>query len=104
MDGAPGSLDPAHASSIYANFLVVNLYDTLYRYRYLAKPYEITLNLAAAMPQISEDGLSYTIVIRKGVKFSDDPAFAGGAGREVTAADFVYSIKRHFDPATLARR
>ena len=103
MDGAPGSLDPAHASSIYANFLAVNLYDTLYRYRYLARPYEITLNLAAAMPEISDDGLVYTIAIRKGVKFSDDPAFADGAGREVTAADFVYSINRHFDPATLSR-
>ena len=31
MDGAPTSLDPIHASSIYANFLVVNFYDTLYR-------------------------------------------------------------------------
>jgi len=29
MDGAPGSLDPAQAASIYANFIVVNLYDTL---------------------------------------------------------------------------
>jgi len=103
MDGAPGSLDPAHASSIYANFLAVNLYDTLYRYRYLARPYEITPNLAAAMPEISEDGLIYTIAIRKGVKFNHDPAFGGGTGREVTAADFVYSIKRHFDPATISR-
>ncbi len=32
MDGAPGSLDPAQAASIYAKFIVVNLYDTLYRY------------------------------------------------------------------------
>jgi ABC-type oligopeptide transport system substrate-binding subunit len=30
MDGAPSSLDPAQASNIYANFLSVNLYDTLY--------------------------------------------------------------------------
>jgi ABC-type oligopeptide transport system substrate-binding subunit len=29
MDGAPGSLDPAQAASLYANFIVVNLYDTL---------------------------------------------------------------------------
>jgi len=103
MDGAPGSLDPAQAASIYANFLVVNLYDTLYRYKYLARPYELTPNLATAMPEVSADGLHLTIRIREGVYFNDDPAFKDGIGREVTAQDFVYSIKRHFDPDTRAQ-
>ncbi len=103
MDGTPGSLDPAHASSIYANFLVVNLYDTLYRYRYLARPYELAPNLAQGLPEISEDGLVYTIRIKQGVKFIDDPAFPDGKGRELTAHDFIYTIKRHFDPVTLSQ-
>jgi len=103
MDGAPITLDPAHASNIYASFLVGNLYDTLYRYKYLARPYELTPNLASAMPQVSEDGLTYTIRLKPGVRFADDPAFPGGKGREVTAGDFVYSIERHFDPATRAQ-
>ena len=103
MDGAPSSLDPAHASTIYANFLVVNLYDTLYRYRYLARPYEITPNLAESLPEISDDGLVYTIHLKRGVMFSDDPVFPNGEGREVLASDFVYSLKRHFDPATLSQ-
>jgi len=103
MDGAPGSLDPAQAASIYANFLVVNLYDTLYRYKYLARPYQLQPNLATAMPEVSDDGLTLTIRIRKGVHFINDPAFEGGLGREVTAQDFVYSIKRHFDPDTRAQ-
>jgi ABC-type transport system substrate-binding protein len=103
MDGAPGSLDPAHASSVYAKFLAVNLYDTLYRYRYLARPYEVAPNLAVDLPEISPDGLIYTIRIKPGVRFIDDPAFPGERGRQVTAHDFVYSIKRHFDPATLAQ-
>ncbi len=103
MDGAPGSLDPAQAASIYANFVVVNLYDTLYRYKYLARPYQLQPNLAAAMPEVSEDGLTVTIRIKKGVYFSDDPAFKDGVGREVNARDFVYSIKRHFDPGTRAQ-
>jgi ABC-type transport system substrate-binding protein len=103
IDGTPGSLDPAHAGSVYAKFLAVNLYDTLYRYRYLARPYQITANLAEGLPEISEDGLVYTISIRKGVKFSDDPVFIHGKGRELTADDFVYSIKRHFDPATISQ-
>ncbi len=98
MDGAPRSLDPVQASSIYANFLVVNLYDTLYRYRYLARPYELAPNLAAGMPEFSDDGLTLTITLKPGVRFIDDPAFPEGAGREVIAQDVVYSILRHFDP------
>ena len=103
MDGAPGSLDPAQAASLYANFLVVNLYDTLYRYKYLARPYQLQPNLATALPQVSEDGLRLTIRIKKGVYFNDDPVFEGGLGREVKATDFVYSIKRHFDPDKIGR-
>ena len=103
MDGTPGSLDPAQAASIYANFIVVNLYDTLYRYKYLARPYQLQPNLAAAMPEISEDGLRLTIRIKKAVFFIDDPAFEGTVGREIKAHDFVYSIKRHFDPDTRAQ-
>jgi ABC-type transport system substrate-binding protein len=103
MDGAPSSLDPAQASNIYANFLAVNLYDTLYRYKYLARPYELEPNLADGMPQVSADGLIYTIRIKPGVHFIDDAAFPEGKGRAVRAADFVYSLKRHFDPATRAQ-
>lgn len=103
MDGAPGSLDPAQASSIYANFLAVNLFDTLYRYKYLARPYEVTPNLAADMPEISADGLTYTIRLRQDGRFTGHDAFEDGLGRAVTAHDFVYSIKRHFDPVTRAR-
>ena len=44
-----------------------------------------------------------TIRIKKGVYFIDDPAFEGAVGREVKAQDFVYSIKRHFDPGTRAQ-
>jgi ABC-type transport system substrate-binding protein len=100
LDGAPSSLDPAHSSNHYANFLVVNLYDTLYRYKYLARPYQLEPNLAEGMPQVSSDGLIYTIRIKQGVHFIDDEAFPESRGRAVRAEDFVYSIKRHFDPAT----
>jgi len=41
---------------------------------------------------ISDDGKTYTFKIRKGVKFHDDPCFAGGKGREVTAKDFKYAL------------
>lgn len=97
-DGAPASLDPAQAATIYSNTVVVNLFDTLYRYQYLARPYTVTPNLATDMPEVSDDGLTYTIRIHPGVRFADDPAFPGGSGREVTVHDLIYSLKRHFDP------
>jgi oligopeptide transport system substrate-binding protein len=103
MDGAPVNLDPAQSSDIYAKFLVVNLYDTLYRYKYLARPYQLEPNVAAAMPEVSADGLVYTIRIKPGVRFIDDKAFPAGRGRLLRAQDFVYSIERHFDPATRAQ-
>lgn len=103
MDGAPSTIDPVQASNIYANTVVLNAYDTLYRFKYLARPYEVTTNLAAAMPEISDDGLVYRIRIKEGVHFVDDPVFEGGAGREVVAEDLVFSLKRHFDPAQRPR-
>ena len=100
LDDAPISLDPVRSSTLYSKFIVVNAYDTLFRYKYLARPYELTANLAESMPHISADGLVYIIRIKQGVHFIDDPAFAQQKGRELTAEDVVYSIKRHFDPAS----
>lgn len=104
-DGTPTKLDPVESATTYANRITTAVYDTLYQYRYLKRrPYELKPNLAAEMPQISEDGLVYTIKIKEGVKFIDDSCFKNqenpkGTGREVIAEDFVYSLKRHFDPA-----
>lgn len=98
MDGAPTTLDPVQSATVYSNFVVRNVYDTLYSYKYLARPYVLKPNLAVDMPEVSDDGKTYTIRIKPGVHYIDDPAFPNGEGREVIAEDFVYSIKRHFDP------
>lgn len=103
MDQSPTSLDPVQGSNVYANHVLINAYDTLYAYKYLARPYELKPNLADGWPEISADKLTYTIRLKKGVHFVDDPAFPGGVGREVVASDVVYSIKRHFDPRTRAQ-
>lgn len=97
-DGVPTNLDPLQAATVYANVVVVNAYDTLYRYKYLERPYELVPNLAAAMPEVSEDGRVYTIRLKKTGRYIDSPVFEDGKGRTVTAHDFVYSLKRHFDP------
>lgn len=103
LDGAPTTLDPAQADNVYAAQVVRNLFDTLYRYKYLARPYELTPNLAEAMPEVSDDGRVYVIRLREDARFADDPAFEGGRGRGVTADDVVYSLKRHFMSSTRSR-
>jgi oligopeptide transport system substrate-binding protein len=103
LDGIPGSLDPVHASDVYSGALVVNIFDTLYRYRYLTRPYQLAPNLAADFPEVSEDGLIWTIRLREEVRFADDPVFPNDLGRTVTASDVVYSLRRHFDPDSRSR-
>jgi ABC-type transport system substrate-binding protein len=49
------------------------------------------------MPEVSADYRRFVFTIRPGIYFADDPAF-GGHRRELTAQDYVYSIKRYYDP------
>ncbi len=75
--------------------------ETPLRYDYLARPPKLVPELLESMPEISADGLTYTMRVKRGVHFQDDPAF-GGKPREVVAADFVYSMKRVLDPRNAA--
>jgi len=97
----PHGLDPVRAGDTLSSGIVSQIYESLYEYHYLKRPYELKPCLAASMPRVSADGLTYTIPIKKGVYFQDDPCFVatGGKGRELTAQDFVYSIKRLADQA-----
>ncbi len=101
----PHGLDPVQIGDTTSHGIAAQVYDALYEYHYLKRPYELQPALAAAMPEVSEDGLTYTIPVRKGVLFQDDPCFAetGGKGREVTAEDFVYAIKRLADEGNKPR-
>ncbi len=92
------ALDPAVASDAASLSLLENLFDPLLRYDYLARPVKLRQNTAVAMPTVSDDKLTYTFKIRPGIYFTPDPAFKGKQ-REVTAADYVYSLTRLYDPA-----
>jgi oligopeptide transport system substrate-binding protein len=87
-------LDPGDIRDVYSATIATQICETLYEYHFLKRPYVIVPLLAAALPQVSEDKLTYTITIKKGVLFQDDACFPGGKGRELKAVDFVYSIKR----------
>lgn len=94
---AETGFDPAQLSDLYSRILTANMFDALYSYDYLARPLTIKPNLAVAMPEVSSDFKTYTIKLKQGVYFSDDPAFKGRK-RELVASDVVYTYKRIFDP------
>jgi len=94
---AETGFDPQAAGDIYSNYVNRAIFDPLYRYDYLARPYKLVPNTAADMPQIVDDGKTWTIHLRKGIYFADDPVF-NGKRRELVAADYVYAIKRILDP------
>ena len=94
---AETGFDPQAWIDAYSDYLNTAIFDALYRYDYLTRPYKIVPNTAAAPPEISADGLTWTIRITPGIYFADDPAF-NGKKRELVAADYVYSWKRILDP------
>lgn len=91
-------MDPINTGDTYASTEVARVYEGLLQYHYLKRPYELRPNLAAEMPKVSKDGLTYTFKLKKGVLFHDNKCFKDGVGREMVADDVVYSIKRLADP------
>ena len=89
--------DPQAVSDLYSTYVNRQIFDPLYHYDYLARPYKVVPNTAAALPEIAPDGLTWTIKLRPGTFFADDPAFKGKK-RELIAADYVYAFKRLIDP------
>jgi ABC-type transport system substrate-binding protein len=90
-------LDPAGVDDGYSNAVNGKIFDALYHWDYLERPYRYVPSVALGMPDISSDGRTWTIRLQHGIFFADDPVFAGKR-RELTAADFVYSWKRVVDP------
>ena len=94
---AETGFDPQAAQDFYSNTINSAIFDPPYEYDYLARPHKIVPRAAEALPEISADGLTWTIRIKKGIYFADDPVFKGQK-RELTANDYVYAIKRLIDP------
>ena len=97
FNAAETGFDPQAGGDAYSNYVNRVIFDPLYIYDYLARPYKIVPNIAAAMPDISADGKTWTIAVKPGIYFAEDPAFKG-TRRELTAADYIYSWKRVLDP------
>jgi peptide/nickel transport system substrate-binding protein len=90
MDTGTDYLDPALSYTVEGWGVMWNVYLPLIGYKHVNGPDGATLvpYLAQDMPQVSADGKTYTLMLRKGVKYSD--------GTAVKASDFKNAIKRDF--------
>lgn len=96
---APEStFDPPQTNSDrYSSELIAQILESPLGYDYLARPVRLVPTTAAALPEVSADGRVFTVRLKPGIYFADDPAFKG-VKRELVAEDYVYSIKRFYDP------
>ena len=84
----PDYLDPALNSTVDGACLAVNSFAGLLRYN---ADGQLEPDVAAEMPEVSEDGLTYTFKLKE-TKWSN--------GEALTANDFVYSWNRAANPLT----
>jgi peptide/nickel transport system substrate-binding protein len=90
MDQGTDYLDPALSYTVEGWGVMWNVYLPLVGYKHVNGPDGATIvpYLAQDLPQVSSDGKTYTLTLRKGLKYSD--------GTAVKASDFENAIKRDF--------
>ena len=91
------TLDPQRYNDNPSYQVQFAIFEGLYEWDYLASPSRLAPNTATAMPTITADGKTWTIRVKHGIYFTDDPAFKGKR-RELSAEDYVYTLKRVLDP------
>ncbi len=94
---AETSMDPQKVSDVYSSIVNNAQFDSPLRYDYLARPTKLVPNTTVGMPEFTDNYRTLTFKIRPGIFFAPHEAF-GGKKRELTAEDYVYTIKRLFDP------
>jgi peptide/nickel transport system substrate-binding protein len=90
MDEATDYLDPGLSDTAEGWGVMWNVYLPLLGYRHLngEAGAKLVPDLANALPRISHDRRTYTLTLRKGLKYSD--------GSNVKASDFKATVERDF--------
>jgi oligopeptide transport system substrate-binding protein len=91
------TLDPQQYNDNPSFEVLVAIFEPAYEWDYLASPPKLSPLTAAGPIEYADDGKRWTIRIKPGIFFTDDPAFKGKR-RELVAEDYVYSYKRWLDP------
>ena len=91
------TLDPQQYSDNPSFEVLVAIFEPAYEWDYLASPPKLTPLTAAGPIEYADGGKRWTLRIKPGIFFTDDPVFKGKR-RELVAEDYVYSYKRWLDP------
>ncbi|HEX4331462.1 MAG TPA: ABC transporter substrate-binding protein [Usitatibacter sp.] len=94
---AETNFDPAFTSDLYSNTVIEEILESPLTYDFLARPAKLKPLTLEAMPEITDGGRTYTLHVKHGIYFADDPAF-GAKKRELVAADYEFAMKRLMDP------
>ena len=78
---AETGFDPALINDLYSRIVTPHIFEAMYRYDYLARPAKVVPLTAVDLPEIGDDFRTWTIRIRPGIYFADDPAFERQAAR-----------------------
>jgi ABC-type transport system substrate-binding protein len=93
LDDKIESLDPAKAYSDDSLLVSAQVLEPLYEYHYLKRPYEVEPLVADGLLQISKDGKTIRVNLKKNIFYHPHEAFRGRR-RELVADDFVIAFKR----------
>ena len=96
----PKSFDPPQIEDESSGKISAPIYEGLLSYHPFARPYTLQPSLAASLPEVSEDALTYTFHLKRGVTFHDNECFEDGQGREMVAEDVLWAWKRFAHPST----
>ncbi|MFY0540271.1 hypothetical protein [Nannocystis pusilla] len=86
-------MDPADATDAVSRRLTSQIYDTLLDWDPHADPPRLVPELLADLPEISADGLTYSLRMREGPRFHGDTCLKDQA-RPVRAGDVAASLLR----------
>ena len=70
---AETGFDPPAMHDLYSAAIVQAIFERLYTYDYLARPAKLVPQLADGMPQITDDGKTYTVKLKRGIYFVARP-------------------------------
>jgi ABC-type transport system substrate-binding protein len=91
---AETSLDPARIVDLYSRNLTAHIFEALYQYDHLARPSKIKPLTADGMPEVSADFKVWTVKVKPGIYFADDPASFARSARWSRRITSTFALRR----------
>jgi len=105
------SLDPIKITDVVTAQVAGHVYENLYNYDYKKRPFTLLPEIAKGMPELSTDGKTMTVHLKRGIHYFDPndeiPGWEqvkdekgvvlGRKGPEIVSGDFIYGWKRISD-------